>query len=147
MKDCEKCGAENPEDALFCFNCGHGQGPPVEGASPGSVPPPPGYLHFTQGPYPPPAVTNNAKAIASMVLGIVGIFACPIVCSTIALILGYQARNEIAASRGYQTGESFATAGIIMGWVGLVLTIIWITIWAVVAAVSATSVLIIPMMI
>lgn len=139
MKNCEKCGAENPEDALFCSNCGHGQGPPVEGASPGSVPSPPGYQHFQQGPYPPPAVTNNAKAIASMVLGIVGIFACPIVCSTIALILGYQARNEIAASRGWQTGESFAKAGIILGWVGLAIFLVVVTIYAVIFAVAASS--------
>jgi hypothetical protein len=84
-------------------------------------------------------VTNNGKAIASLVLGIVGIIACPIVFSIIGLILGYQARNEIAASGGWQTGESLAKAGIILGWVGLVLYIVFFTIYAIIIAVVETS--------
>ena len=64
-------------------------------------------------------VNNNGKAIASMVLGIFGIFSFPIISSIIALVLGVQARREIAASGGWQTGESMAKAGIILGWVGI----------------------------
>ena len=86
---------------------------------------------------------NNPKAVASLVLGIVGIvgilFACLIVCSPIAIILGYQARNEIAASGGWQTGESSAKAGIILGWVGLAIYIALFTIYAIIFAVAASS--------
>jgi hypothetical protein len=85
-------------------------------------------------------VTNNGKAIASLVLGIIGVLqGCPLIFSIIALILGYQARNEIAASGGWQTGESLAKAGIILGWVGLVLFIVIILIYAIVIAAATTS--------
>lgn len=83
-------------------------------------------------------VANNGKAIASMILGILGIVSC-IVFSIIALILGYQARNEIAASGGWQTGGSMATAGIILGWAGLAIFIIGVTIYAIIIAVVASS--------
>lgn len=83
-------------------------------------------------------VSNNGKAIASLVLGIIGIASC-MVFSIIALILGYQAKNEIAASGGWQTGDSLATAGIILGWAGLVIFIIVVTIYAIIFAVAASS--------
>ena len=112
------------------------------------TPPPPGAPYQQQPtPYRPVAPTTNGKATASLVLGIVGIFICPIICCVLALVFGYSAKNEIAASGGYQTGDSYATAGIILGWIGLVISIIWITAWAIIAATSTTSTLIIPMMI
>ena len=64
-------------------------------------------------------VNSNGKAIASLVLGIFGIFSLPIISSIVALVLGIQARREIAASGGWQTGDSMARAGIILGWVGI----------------------------
>jgi hypothetical protein len=155
MSTCAQCGAENVEGAEFCAYCGSSLVQP--GAAPGApvqpppatpyAAPPPGAPYQQPMPYRPAAPTTNGKATASLVLGIVGIFICPIICCVLALIFGYQARNEIAASGGYQTGESYATAGIILGWVGIVLAIVWITIWAVAVAVSSTSTLIIPMII
>ena len=90
------------------------------------------------GYYPPMVVTNNGKAIASLVLGILGIVSC-FLFAIIALILGYQARNEIAASGGWQTGDSLAKAGIILGWAGLILSIAAMVLIAIVAAVSPSS--------
>jgi hypothetical protein len=58
------------------------------------------------------------------------------VCSIAAIILGYSALNEIAASRGWQTGEGQARAGIILGWIGVVLSIAVIVIAAIAAAVE-----------
>jgi hypothetical protein len=83
-------------------------------------------------------VTNNGKAIASLVLGILGIVSC-LVFAIIALILGYQARNEIAASGGWQTGESLAKAGIILGWAGLALWIGFMLFYAIIIAVASSS--------
>jgi uncharacterized membrane protein len=85
------------------------------------------------------AQVNNSKATASLVLGIVGLFVCPIICSVIAIVLGYSARNEIAASGGRMTGDSNATAGIILGWIGLAIAVIFGTIWAIIAIVAATN--------
>lgn len=67
------------------------------------------------------ASRTNGKAIASLVLGIVGVTGVPFVASVIAIVLGHIARREIAA-RG-EEGRGLATAGIILGWVGAILAI------------------------
>ncbi len=92
----------------------------------GSVPPPP------EGSYPPPppggmpapggyggVPQQNKKALWSMILGIVGIVCCGFFTGIPALILGNQAKQEIAASGGTQTGEGMATAGVILGIVAI----------------------------
>ena len=80
--------------------------------------------------------TNN-KAIIAMVLGIVAFFVpIPYVLGIIAIVLGSQARREIRASPQdphsglpTQEGDGFALAGIILGWIDIVLStlmVIWI---------------------
>jgi formate-dependent nitrite reductase membrane component NrfD len=39
--------------------------------------------------------------------------------AVLALVLGYQARRQINKSAGRQTGSNLATAGIILGWIGI----------------------------
>ncbi|MDQ3354543.1 MAG: DUF4190 domain-containing protein [Actinomycetota bacterium] len=53
-------------------------------------------------------------AIASMVLGIVWIYW---VGSILALVFGYIAKRQIAERN--EQGAGFATAGIVLGWVGI----------------------------
>jgi hypothetical protein len=72
---------------------------------------------------------TNGKATASLVLGIV--FACGIG-SILALVFGYQAKNEIEASNGTQGGEGMATAGVILGWIGVGLVIAYLLFWVVI---------------
>lgn len=64
---------------------------------------------------------TNGKAIASLVLGIIGVTGIPFVASVVAIILGHMARREIV-ERG-EEGRGLATAGIILGWVGVVLVL------------------------
>lgn len=153
MKRCPYCSAQNPDDAYFCSNCGYIITP--ESADVTGDFPQPGAPHLYPeetglgtGSYPGPhywqppvqaTVNSNGKAIASLVLAIFSIVSCPIVCSIIALILGYQARNEIAASRGWQTGESLAKAGIIIAWIGIAFYVLLIIVIAIVAAASSSS--------
>jgi hypothetical protein len=59
---------------------------------------------------------TNGFAIASLVLGIIWIYW---IGSILALIFGYKAKKEIAASGGTQTGEGMAKAGIVLGWIGV----------------------------
>jgi len=66
---------------------------------------------------------TNGKATASLVLGLV--FACGIG-SVLALVFGYQAKGEIEASNGAQGGAGMATAGIVLGWVGVGLVIAYL---------------------
>ncbi|MGQ9536711.1 MAG: DUF4190 domain-containing protein [Actinomycetota bacterium] len=92
-------------------------------------------------PYYPATLKNNGKAIASLVLGIVGLFFCPFICSLLAIVLGYSARKEIAASAGLEGGEGLATAGLVMGCIGLVIGVILAII---VAALSVSSAVAFP---
>jgi hypothetical protein len=104
----------------------YGQAPPP-GQSPaygqnpappyGQYPPPP------YGQYPPPgyvpARPMNGFAIASMVLGIVWIYG---IGSILALVFGYIAKGQIKEQG--QAGGGMAIAGIVLGWVGIALTIV-----------------------
>ena len=98
----------------------HPPPPPGPGAPgygyPGGGPQGPGQPG--QG-WPYPAPQSSGKATASLVLGICGLVVCPFICSVIGLILGTQARNEIAASHGMIDGDGQARAGVILSWVGL----------------------------
>lgn len=109
----------------------HGQPP---NAYPGFPPPPqnnyPNYGQPPVGSFPAPGQPGgmpkgNQKALWSMILGILGFVCCfGILAGIPAIILGYQAKNEVQASGGLQTGEGQAKAGIIMGWIGVGLTIL-----------------------
>jgi hypothetical protein len=82
--------------------------------------PPPGYGPQQPGWYPSPGYTayvpspTNGMAVASLVLGILWIYWAG---SIMALIFGYVARQQIA-QRG-ESGGGLATAGIVLGWIGV----------------------------
>ena len=71
--------------------------------------------------------TNNGKAVGSLVCGIIGLlglsFCLGALIAIPAVILGPQAKREIAASGGTQTGEGMATAGTVLGWITIGLTV------------------------
>ena len=69
--------------------------------------------------------TSSGKATASLVLGILGLVFCPLICSVLALVFGYQARREIDGSGGRLTGRGNATAGIVLGWIGVALVAVF----------------------
>ena len=62
-------------------------------------------------------VETNGFAIASLTMGVLGLSALPLIGALLALFFGYRARREIANSG--ERGEGFATAGVILGWVGV----------------------------
>ena len=103
-----------------------------------SQPPPPGAYPTPYGqpygqpygyPYVPPQRTNGL-AIASMVLGILWLYW---IGSVLALVFGYIAKNQIR-QRG-ESGGGMATAGIVLGWIGIGFLVI-----ALVAGVASYSV-------
>ncbi len=99
--------------------------PPPSGQPP--PPQPPGYGQ----PVPPvpaygsPSQTNQ-KATWALVLGIIGLVCCPfgILAAIPAAIVGNLGRKEIEASDGMQTGRGMATAGLILGVIGILLAVI-----------------------
>ncbi len=66
----------------------------------------------------PPAPNANG-AVASLVLGIIGLILCPI-CGPIAWSLGHNAEREVDASGGTRSGRGIATAGKVLGIIGTV---------------------------
>ena len=101
--------------------------PPRYRASPTAPPSPPmGVYQPSPGPMRPAAQTTNGLAIASLVLSILGFFG---IGSLLGIIFGYKARREIRESRGYQSGDGLALAGIIIGFVTLVLFTLLLAFW------------------
>lgn len=70
-------------------------------------------------------------------LGIVGWVPCG-VGSILAIVFGLIARNQIRASAGRETGEGMATAGIILGCIGLAL-MAYVVVAAVISASNGSS--------
>jgi hypothetical protein len=75
---------------------------------------------------PPPAASRTSgKAIASLILSLLGLVGVlPLIGSILGIIFGNQAKGEIARSGGDLAGEGLAQAGVIIGWVGLALNVI-----------------------
>jgi hypothetical protein len=95
--------------------------PSTSGAATPGVPP--GYPHAYGYPGPPGYPVQrptNGLAIASLVLGILWIYW---IGSILALIFGYIARKQIR-ERG-EGGDGLAIAGIVLGWVGLGVLVIF----------------------
>lgn len=113
------------------------QRPPAYPGTPagdgGSYPPPPGG-------YPPPgyqsgpprtsqlAVWSMVTGIIAIVLGLIG--ACGVIFGPVALGLGIPAKRQTAASHGQLKGGGMATAGIVLGAIGAVISIVWIILFA-----------------
>ena len=71
---------------------------------------------------------TNTMAIVSLIAGIVGLTIFPLIGSIVAVITGPMARKEIAASVGAQGGDGMARAGVILGWVGIGLSVLGVCI-------------------
>lgn len=87
---------------------------------PSGPPTDPSYSGYPYGPPPQPRGTNG-KAVAAMVVSLAGLVSCPLV-GAIGIYLGYRAREEIR--RTGEEGDGMAQAGIIVGWVGIGLTVL-----------------------
>jgi hypothetical protein len=102
--------------------------PPPQGQPPYGQPPygqPPYGQPAPQMPYGQPA-PSSGMAIGSLITGILSVLACCIWFISIplglcAVILGFIAKGKI--SRGQATGSGMATAGIITGGIGLLLSV------------------------
>jgi hypothetical protein len=96
MAFCTYCGKEISDAARVCPQCGH----PTAAVRPATD------------------RRQEPLAVASLVLAIAGFVVCPIVCSVIALVLGYQARTKLRSDPSLE-GEGLAKAGVILGWIGI----------------------------
>ena len=111
---CAKCGTQVEEGSRFCQKCGTPVDPAVQ---PTAVTPQPTAVPQPGSFQPVVAVKTSGMAIASLVLGILGI-------SLLAIIFGIIAISQINKSNGLLTGKGMAIAGIILGIISIIVTII-----------------------
>ncbi len=70
---------------------------------------------------------TNALAIVSLVFGILAWTFLPIIGSIVAIVTGHIARGQIQQSHGAQQGDGVALAGLILGYLSLVLSVLVLT--------------------
>jgi hypothetical protein len=98
---------------------------------PGYQPPPPGY-GYPQG-YAQQPPKNSTLAVIALVTGILSVIPCCWGCgvfSIAAIVLGVLGKKEIAESNGAKTGASMAQWGLILGIVGIALSVLYWVLYA-----------------
>ena len=76
------------------------------------------------------SLPTSTLAIISLVAGILGLSGLLGIGSIIALITGMMARNETRGNPPTHSGDGMATAGIVMGWIGIGLSICGLCVFA-----------------
>jgi len=154
--DCPACGAPNEDDALFCGSCGTTLDRANEEAAQEVVTDVTAGIEAGRESQREPArlpeasapqaqeraslytaaaktVPTSGLAIASLVLGIGGLTFLPFLGSIIAVILGPMARNDIRRRPDELTGDGVALVGMVLGWIGIGLTVLGLLLFGVIA--------------
>ena len=137
-------GSQPPSDPFGRPTGGDAFGPPVP-AEPYGTPPPKAEDAWRSGPAPPPSGQWAAPppsmkangAVAALVLGILGILLCPL-CAPVAWGLGRKAERLVDASGGTLGGRGEATAGKILGMIGVAFIVIGIVAFIVLVAIGSS---------
>jgi len=103
--NCPYCAEPIADDSRFCPKCGTQMGSPLPGSPAYRQPLPPGFKPPTSG-----------KAIGSLIFGLFMFF---LPASIVAIILGHLSLSEIRKSAGRLKGQGLATAGLILGYLGI----------------------------
>lgn len=167
---CTRCGTQNPDDAGFCRNCsspltrpvshsGQQTAPQPSQPTSGSYSNPSSYTspQSSQSPYPgyqgPPVYQSSfanqivaqqgsasGRAIASMILSILGLVMCGFLTSIPGMILGKMEMDAVKVGQAPKAGETLAKIGFYVGIAGTIISclagIVGIVLWIVGAAAS-----------
>ena len=110
----------------YAYPPGPPSGPP-SGPYGGAYPPPPmPYGDYYAG---APAVMRNGLGVAALITGILGLFgSCSVVFGVLlgiaAIIMGLVARGRV--KRGQASNGGMATAGIVLGVLAIIVSIVWV---------------------
>lgn len=69
------------------------------------------------------ALETSALAIVSLVFGILAWIALPLIGGVVAIVTGHMARSEIRAARGDLQGDGMAVAGLVLGYLNLLMAV------------------------
>ena len=111
---CRTCGMANPDSGQFCSKCGQ---PLAAVAARTATAPVTGSSFATPPPLAGEAPTSG-KAIGSLVCGIFAFF---LPASIAAIILGHISLSDIRNSAGRIGGKGIAIAGLVLGYLGLII--------------------------
>jgi type IV pilus assembly protein PilA len=111
---CPRCGTANSDEGKHCINCGNflvvAGAPPVAGAPNAGAPSPLLGQPIVENP------PTSGKAVASLICGIFGLV---LPSAIAAVILGHVSLSEIRKSAGRMGGAGIATAGLVLGYLGI----------------------------
>ena len=71
-----------------------------------------------------PMRQTSTLAVVSLVFGILGWTLLPFLGSLVAVVCGHMARGEIKRSNGTLEGDGLAIAGLVLGWINVVLCVL-----------------------
>src|ERR1700691_160788 len=106
---CPRCGTQNTDKAIDCAGWGDSLAAGTVSGAAASIPSTAAAQPVIGNP------PTSGKAIASLVCGIFGFF----LVSIAAVILGHLAHSEIRKSAGRLGGAGIATAGLVLGYLGI----------------------------
>lgn len=153
---CTRCGTQNPDDAGFCRNCSSPLTRPGSQQQPGayanpsptpSQPQPPPYPGYQGAPIYQSSYANQSsvqgsasgRAIASMVLSILGLVMCAFFTSIPGMIMGKMEMNAIAAGQAPRAGETLAKIGFYLGIAGTVIYCLGGILWGILVSLGAAA--------
>lgn len=67
---------------------------------------------------------TSVLAIVSLIFGLLGWMTMPVIGSLIAIVTGHMARRNIRQSFGEIQGDGWAVAGLVLGWVPIILAML-----------------------
>ena len=108
----------------------YGSTPPAYGSTPdqgGAYGTPPPYAGSDYGSGQSPygyGFPRNSLGVWSLVLGLLGIFVCGLFTGIPAIVVGHKSRRAVADGQANNPG--LATAGIVLGWIATILSILGI---------------------
>ncbi len=120
---CYKCGGSMPDSTAVCPLCGAAAADAPKPALPSTPPPGTGYSFppVQQAAYPRP---TDGQATAAMIFGILGLTCFWGIAGIPAVLLGHLSKSNIRKSAGQLGGEGMATAGLIMGYISIALSLV-----------------------
>ena len=76
------------------------------------------------GPAPAASPATSTLAVVSLVAGIASWILMPFIAGLAAIICGHMARTEIRRAGGALEGDGLAVAGLVLGWINVILCVL-----------------------